>query len=370
MKQHEEFMRRALELAQRGGRAAAPNPIVGAVVVHNGAIIGEGLHERYGGPHAEVNAITSVQDRSLLAHATLYVTLEPCSHFGKTPPCADLVISSGFRQVVVGCRDPFPQVAGSGIAKLRDAKIEVLEGVLEPECRFANRRFITRHLEGRPYIILKWAQSADGFMAPADRSRLQLSGVESQTLSHTWRTQEMGILVGRVTALADDPQLTARLVPGQTPTRFVIDPALQLPRSLKLFDGSAPTVVLNTLKEGDNGLLRHVRIPAESFSVNEVARSIAQLGITSLIVEGGATTLARFIEAGLWDEARIFECPKSLGQGIPAPSAKGLLSQSQRAGPDMVRLVLNDSLPTRFGMSANLALQSVYALQQSSKAPC
>lgn len=367
MSQHEAFMRRALELALRGGRAVAPNPLVGAVIVHNGQVIGEGSHQRFGGPHAEVHAIASVQDRSLLPTSTLYVTLEPCSHHGKTPPCADLVVSSGIKSVVVGCKDPFPKVSGRGIARLREAGITVQEGVLQGECSFANRRFITRHSENRPYIILKWAESSDGFIAPEDRSRKQLSGPEAQTLSHSWRTEEMGILVGRVTALADDPQLTARLVPGTNPTRFVLDRSLRLPPSLKLFDGSAPTVVLNSRSEGSEGSVMRVLIPEESFSARAWCQAIAELGVNSLIVEGGARTLQSFIEQGLWDEARIFECATALGRGVPAPRVAGIPCLEGAVGRDTLRVLQHESVPQRFGVSADLALHGLCAMQQSSR---
>ena len=366
MSQHEAFMRRALELALLGGRAVAPNPLVGAVVVHEGNIIGEGYHQRFGGPHAEVHAIASVQDRSLLSNSNLYVTLEPCSHHGKTPPCAELVVSSGIKSVVVGCRDPFPQVSGRGIARLREAGITVQEGVMQGECSFANRRFITRHTEVRPYTILKWAESSDGFIAPEDRSRRQLSGAEAQALSHSWRTEEMGILVGRVTALTDDPQLTARLVPGANPTRFVLDRSLQLPPTLRLFDGTAPTVVLNSRSEGSEGSVKRVLVPDESFSARAWCQAIAQLGVNSLIVEGGARTLQSFIDQGLWDEARIFKCSTALGTGVPAPRVAGIPCLEGAIGHDTLRVLLHESVPQRFGVNADLALHSLCAMQQSS----
>lgn len=362
---HDEFMHRALQLALRGGRAVAPNPLVGAVLVHGDTVIGEGWHERYGGPHAEVNAIASVSDRSLLASATLYVTLEPCSHFGKTPPCADLVIASGIRHVVVGCRDPFPEVAGRGIAKLREAGIEVTEGVAQGACAFANRRFITRHTEGRPYIILKWAQSSDGFIAPEDRSRKQLSGSDSQRLSHTWRAEEMGILVGRTTAESDNPQLTTRLVAGESPMRFVLDPMLRLPESLSLFTGTVPTVVLNCEREGRSGNVQHVRLSSPRFSAAEVAQAAAQLGVTSLIVEGGAETLTLFVEAGIWDEARVFTCPIALGRGALAPSVSGLALPTQASGADSLQVTLHPALLSRLGADENAALRGVRALQEA-----
>lgn len=353
---HEEFMRHALQLALRGGRAVAPNPLVGAVLVHNSAIIGQGWHERFGGPHAEVNAIASISDRTLLAEATLYVTLEPCSHFGKTAPCADLIVSSGIRHVVVGCRDPFPQVSGRGITKLREAGINVTEGVLGSECIFANRRFITRHAAARPYIILKWAQSSDGLIAPQDRSRKQLSCNESQRLSHSWRTEEMGILVGRTTAERDDPQLTARLVEGLNPVRFVLDPLLRLPASLKIFDDAAPSVVLNSIREGLSGTVQHLQLSGPRFSAADMAQAVAQLGVTSLIVEGGAETLGIFIAAGLWDEARVFDCPLTLGRGVQAPVFSGLSLPPRESGADTVRITINPAMLCRLGVDENAAL--------------
>ncbi len=205
-----QYMVRALELALKGGRSVAPNPMVGAVLAYEGAVIGEGYHQRYGGPHAEVAALSSVEDRSLVPYSTLYVTLEPCAHFGKTPPCADLIIDSGIKRVVVGCRDPFPQVSGLGIERLINAGISVTEGVMELECRAMNRRFIVAQREKRPYCILKWAQTRDGFIARTDLSSRWISSAPSRTLTHLWRSQEMAILVGRTTAAVDDPELTVR----------------------------------------------------------------------------------------------------------------------------------------------------------------
>ena len=313
-------MVRALELALKGGRSVAPNPMVGAVLAYEGAVIGEGYHQRYGGPHAEVAALSSVEDRSLIPHSTLYVTLEPCAHFGKTPPCADLIIDSGIKRVVIGCRDPFPQVSGRGIERLINAGISVTEGVMELECRAMNRRFIVAQREKRPYCILKWAQTRDGFIARADLSSRWISSAPARTLTHLWRSQEMAILVGRTTAAVDDPELTVRHAIGQNPVRIVIDPTLSLPQTLKLFNGATDTIILNTVRESTDGPIRFRRIDPLAWSCQALCSTLFQEGLTSIIVEGGALTLRSFIDAEIWDEARIFISATTFGAGIKAPS--------------------------------------------------
>ena len=368
MDRDETFMAHALKLAQQGGRAVAPNPMVGAVVVHNGSVIGQGFHQRYGGAHAEVHALESVDDRSLLSSSTLYVTLEPCSHFGKTAPCADLVISSGIRRVVVGCRDPFPAVAGRGIAKLTSAGVSVTENILRDQCTFANRRFITAHQEGRPYIILKWAQTSDGFMAPEERSRLSISCQESHRLVHEWRAHEMGILIGRSTAEIDNPQLTVRLAAGENPTRIVIDPQLSLDPSLNVFDPQAPTIVVNTVREGFQGSVHRLRIEPASWSCQEICSALARQGLTSVLVEGGARTLAAFIESGMWDEARIFTAPTQLARGVAAPHLAGIPEHESAVGIDTLRFLYNPDLPSRLGLSDYSLLKTTAAVHHAVEA--
>jgi len=357
MESNSQYMMRALGLAKLGGRSVAPNPLVGAVLVHGGQVIGEGYHQRFGGPHAEVHAIASVTDRSLLAAATLHVTLEPCSHFGKTPPCADLIISSGIRNVVVGCRDPFPEVSGRGIAKLRDAGIAVTEGVLRQECELTNRRFITAQREGRPYTILKWAQSADGFMAPAEAGPYWISSEESRALAHAWRAQESAILVGRRTAEADDPRLTVRLSEGENPVRVVLDSSLRLPQSLRLFDGEAKTIVVNAVREGLSGPVRYCRLPSAQWSAKALGALLSAQGLGSVIVEGGAETLHGFIASGLWDEARIFVSPRELGGGLLAPAIQGAEGLSRRSGSDLLRRVFSPGFLGRFGLGDDYPLK-------------
>lgn len=300
-----KYMRRCIQLAKCGEMGAAPNPMVGAVIVHDGRIIGEGFHRRCGGPHAEVNAIASVRSPELLQDSTIYVSLEPCAHYGKTPPCADLIIERRIPRVVIGCQDPFAKVNGLGIKKLRDAGVEVVVGVLEEECLRLNRRFVTFHEKKRPWVTLKWAQSQDGFM---DRKRTPaeaptaFSTPFTQTLVHRMRAQHKAILVGTATALMDNPTLTTRLWDGENPLRLTIDRHGVLPETLHLMDGSVPTKVF---REG---------------TPTEWLRELHGMGIQSLLVEGGARLLRSFIEAGLWDEARVEVAPFCLVEGVPAPS--------------------------------------------------
>ncbi len=329
MTEDEKYMSRCLQLARNGFYGAAPNPMVGAVIVHEGIIIGEGYHVCCGGPHAEVNAIRSVRCPDLLPESTIYVSLEPCSHYGKTPPCADLIIEKGFRRVVVGCKDPFPEVSGRGIRKIQEAGIDVTVGVLERECRELNRRFITFHTACRPVVTLKWAQSSDGFM---DMERVDykmerpyaFSTAYTRMLVHRCRAEHEAILVGKRTALADNPSLTNRLWFGKSPLRLVLDCQGKLPESLSLFDGSVPTRVYMDKSTG--------RVPYEGFQGVECVRldfsqnilpvimkDLYRLGIQTLLVEGGSHLLKSFLAEGLWDEVRIEQSPVRLGTGVPAP---------------------------------------------------
>jgi diaminohydroxyphosphoribosylaminopyrimidine deaminase/5-amino-6-(5-phosphoribosylamino)uracil reductase len=322
----EKYMQRCLSLAEKGLGHVAPNPLVGCVVVHDDAVLGEGYHEEFGQAHAEVNAIESVSDKSLLENSTLYVSLEPCTHHGKTPPCVDLIIKHKIPRVVVGCTDPFEEVNGKGIKKLRSAGIEVTVGVLEKECREMNRRFFTYHEKFRPYIILKWAQSSDGFVdalrAP-DEPRAIISGPDSLKLSHQWRCEEQAILVGTQTALNDNPFLTARLFTGKNPLRVLLDRELKVPADFHLLDGSVPTLVFNLQKSGVEGNTEYVRIDAGSDELKPVLAELYKRNIQSLIVEGGSKLLGTFILQGLWDEARVFISPAKLVNGIMAPHIHG-----------------------------------------------
>ncbi len=317
-------MRRCFELARRAGGWAAPNPLVGAVLVHEGRVIGEGWHRRFGEAHAEVDCISAVaeSDKVLIPHSTLYCSLEPCAHWGKQPPCARRIAAEGIRHVVVACGDPFLQVSGRGFEILQAAGVKVERGFLEDEGRWLLRRFLSLQERGRPYIILKWAQSADGYLAPADRSRRQLSNSISQTLVHRWRTEEAAILVGRTTAVTDNPRLTAWLWQGPQPLRILLDPDLRVPGTGHLFDGVGSTWILNREREEALGPLRYIATGGADVLQHLIAR-LAEARIQSLIVEGGAATLAGFIAAGLWDEARVFTSSVHLGGGIPAPLLTG-----------------------------------------------
>jgi diaminohydroxyphosphoribosylaminopyrimidine deaminase / 5-amino-6-(5-phosphoribosylamino)uracil reductase len=316
-------MQRCLELARLGSGNTAPNPMVGSVLVHDGRIIGEGYHQQYGKAHAEVNCVQSVTeaDQPLIAQSTLYVSLEPCAHFGKTPPCADLIIKHKIARVVVGCRDPFKQVDGKGIEKLQAAGIDVVTGVMEHECKELNKRFFTFHTKHRPYIVLKWAETKDGFMAALNppqvgilrdpdngklfNERLLISNEYSNRLVHRWRSEEAAILVGTNTALVDNPELTTRLWPGQSPVRLVLDMKLRLPAHLKVFNREIRTIVFNSIKEGeDNGLL-YCRLNNESNIIPQMMDALYQLNIQSVLVEGGAKMLQSFINEGCWDETRV-----------------------------------------------------------------
>lgn len=300
-------MLRCLELARLGAGHVAPNPMVGAVLVHEDRIIGEGYHQIYGQAHAEVNCIAAVreEDRGLIPASTIYVSLEPCAHFGKTPPCADLIIRERVPRVVVGCRDPFPLVDGKGIEKMRAAGVDVEVGVLEKECIELNSRFFTFNTQHRPYIVLKWAQSMNGRMGGGTGDRVFISNEYTNRLVHKWRSEEAAILVGTNTALLDDPALTVRLWTGPDPIRLVIDKELRLPMSLRLFDGNVRTVVFNLLRHEEQGNLQYYQLAEDSSLVHQLVTALYQLKIQSVLVEGGAALLQSFIDEGYWDEARV-----------------------------------------------------------------
>jgi len=319
---HEPYMHRCLQLAQLAAGHVAPNPMVGAVLVHNNRIIGEGYHKVFGQPHAEVNCINAVaeEDRALVPHSTMYVSLEPCSHFGKTPPCADLIIQHKVPHVVVGCVDPFPQVSGKGIAKLREHGIEVTTGVLEQECKELNRRFITYVTRHRPYIVLKWAQSANGRMARANRARFAISNDRSRRLVHKWRSEEAAILVGTNTAFFDDPELTNRFWHGPSPVRLIVDMELRLPSSLKIFDRQVKTIIFNTLKHEESQNLHYYQVTTDVNLVHQIVHALYQLKIQSVLVEGGARLLQSFIDENMWDEIRTITNEElTMDEGIAAP---------------------------------------------------
>jgi diaminohydroxyphosphoribosylaminopyrimidine deaminase/5-amino-6-(5-phosphoribosylamino)uracil reductase len=355
------FMDRALSLAALGMRTALPNPCVGSVIEYRGQIIGEGYHKSFGGPHAEVNAIQSVEDRSKLPSATLYVTLEPCSHFGKTPPCADLLIQSGIKRVVVGCRDPFPAVAGRGIQKLLDAGVEVIEDIRHDECVLLNKRFIISHTSKRPYIILKWAQTEDGFLAPESGARTQISSPPSNLLVHHWRGQEMAIAVGTKTARIDNPLLTVRHtelflpheLPAQNPTRVVLGEGSQLPPDLSLFKAPGETIIFSSDRRFAKKEIQAVTIypiSANAPLLTQACQALYERSLLSLFVEGGAHTLRRFIEADLWDEARVFVAPKQFGKGTAAPRLVCAPRSVVESGSDQLLIYHHPDLPKRLGL--------------------
>ena len=317
----EKYMRRCIELARNGLCTTPPNPMVGAVIVHEGRIIGEGYHVRCGEGHAEVNAIRSVKDESLLKRSTIYVSLEPCSHYGKTPPCADLIIRKGIPRVVVGCSDPFPLVSGRGIRKLREAGIDVTVGVLEEECKSLNARFMTFNLLHRPYVTLKWAESADGFL---DKQReggapVLFSNPLTSLFVHKLRAEHQAILVGRRTALLDNPSLTVRHWYGRNPLRIVIDRDLSLPSGLNLFDNKVPTWVFTGKVHASANNLSFVTLDFKKELVPQMLQALYERKVQSLLVEGGRMLLQSFLDAGLWDEAWVEHAGKVLGTGVESP---------------------------------------------------
>ena len=300
-------MHRCLQLAENGAGYVAPNPMVGAVLVHEYKLIGEGYHQRYGGPHAEVNCINSAtkENKELISRSTLYVSLEPCVHFGKTPPCTDLIIDRKIPEVVIGCRDPFTQVNGKGIEKLKSAGVVVTPGVLEKECQQLNKRFFTFHTQHRPYIILKWAETADKKISANGTGRLLISNEQTNRLVHKWRSEEAAILIGTNTALLDDPELTTRYWHGPSPIRLVVDMDLRLPTSLKIFNEKQRTIVFNTIKHEEDENLTYYHVTGDVSLAHQIVNALYQSKIQSVLVEGGARLLQSFIDEDLWDEVRI-----------------------------------------------------------------
>jgi len=310
------YMQRCIQLARLGAGHVAPNPMVGSVLVHEGRIIGEGWHQHYGKAHAEVNCIASIkeEDRHLISQSTMYVTLEPCSHYGKTPPCADLIIEHKIPVVVIGSHDINKQVDGKGIKKLMMSGTDVIIGVLQDECIDLNKRFFTFHAENRPYIILKWAQTTGGIMGAQTNGhirdtsqRLLISNEYTNRLVHRWRSEEASILVGTNTALYDNPSLTTRLWDGPSPIRLIIDLNLRLPDTLKVFDRKERTIIFNTIKHEEEDNLMYYQLTEDVSIVHQVLNALYHLDIQSVLVEGGAQLLQSFINEGLWDEIRRIE---------------------------------------------------------------
>lgn len=348
LSEHQKYMQRCIDLAQMGLGKTYPNPMVGSVVVFEEKIIGEGWHQKAGDPHAEVNAINSVEDKTLLKKATIYVSLEPCSHFGKTPPCADLILHHKIPKVVVGCLDPNPKVAGSGVKKLLEAGCKVALGVLENECKNLNKRFFTFHQKKRPYIILKWAQTSDGFIAPIEQETgkpFWITGKAAKQLVHKWRGEEQAILVGTTTVLKDNPQLTNRLWEGNSPVRVILDQHLKINKDAAVLDGTVKTIVLTSKNETEFPNLKNVHFETIPFN-DKLAYYICEVlfnhNIQSVIIEGGAQTLQTFIDSKIWDDARFFTGKKVLSQGIKSPLINKKIDQTVLISEDQLSFIYND----------------------------
>ena len=303
--QEEFYLRRCIELAQKAIGNTYPNPLVGSVIVHNDKIIGEGYHHKAGESHAEINAINSVEDKSLIPESTIYVSLEPCAHFGKTPPCALKIVELGFKKVVIGAMDSHDKVNGKGKKIIQDAGIEVVSGVLEKECIELNKRFFTYHEKRRPFIILKWAESGDRFM-DKDFKPTQISNALTKQFVHQLRSNEHSILIGTMTALRDNPSLTTREIVGRNPIRILIDIDLKVPKDFNIYSNEAETLVFNSVKEGDEGNIKFIKTSRENF-IENMLKTLHELQIQSIIVEGGSLVLQQFIDAGLWDETIIIK---------------------------------------------------------------
>lgn len=315
----EFYIRRCIELAGKALGKTYPNPLVGSVIVHQDKIIGEGYHHKAGENHAEINAIDSVQDKSLIPESTIYVSLEPCAHYGKTPPCALKIKELGFRKVVIGAMDSHDKVNGKGKKIIQDAGIEVVSGILEQECLDLNKRFFTYHEKKRPYIFLKWAQSGDGFI-DQDFKPYSISNSLVNQFVHQLRADEHSILVGTQTALNDNPGLTVRNVEGENPVRVLIDLGLKVPETFTIYNGEAKTIVINTVREEEKGNIKFIKIGKENF-LNELMNALYREQIQSIIIEGGRFTLQQFIDAGLWDEAIVIKNKNlKLANGTKAPS--------------------------------------------------
>jgi diaminohydroxyphosphoribosylaminopyrimidine deaminase / 5-amino-6-(5-phosphoribosylamino)uracil reductase len=336
---HLQFMSRALELAELGRGYVSPNPMVGCVIVHKGFIIGEGWHKEYGGPHAEVNAILSVRNQDLLSESTVYVSLEPCAHWGKTPPCANLLVEKRVKRVIIAATDSNPLVGGKGIQILKNAGIEVLTGILEKEARSQNRRFFTQIEKQRPYVILKWAQTEDGFVARENYDSKWISNALSRQLVHKWRAEEDSILVGKNTAAYDNPRLDVRDWVGKNPIRIVLDSHLNLTMDLNLFDQKTPTLIFNTIQNSSKKNLEWIKL--EDLRPESILEILHSRKIQSLIVEGGSQVLHQFIKSGLWDEARVFTSLNTFKRGIPAPILNQNPFEILSIGTDRLALYTN-----------------------------
>lgn len=318
-----KYMARCLQIASYGVGNVAPNPMVGAVLVHDGKIIGEGFHRKYGDPHAEPNAINSVENKELLSESTLYVSLEPCSHFGKTPPCANLIVASKIPRVIIGTLDPNPCVAGRGVKILRDAGIEVLVGVMDKECRGLNKRFFTFQEKKRPFVLLKWAQTQDGFIdsvrTDSSEKPLIISNPVTRMLTHKMRAENQSILVSTNTVLLDNPSLSVRHWTGKSPVRIMLDRQLRIPETYHLLDGNIHTIVFTEHEMPSKPTIEYVQIKFDEASLNAILRNIYKRNIHSVLVEGGSKLLNSFIQAGYWDEVNVEVSKQLIYQGVEAP---------------------------------------------------
>ena len=333
-------MQHCLELAQKGAGYVAPNPMVGSVIVHKDKIIGEGYHTKYGAAHAEVEALNSVSEKDLLKDSTLYVSLEPCNHQGKTPPCTKAILEANVPSIVVGTRDPNPKVSGTGILQLKSKGVEVLEDILKVECEDLNRRYFTFVTKKRPYIILKWAQTGDGYIARDDYSSKWISSEESRKLVHNWRSEEAAIMVGTNTAVYDNPSLTVREVEGLNPLRVVLDKNLRIPKTHNIFTDGDQTVVFNADEDDEQGQTRYIKIPFDN-TLNEILEALYSMDVLSLFVEGGAGLLSSFIAENLWDEARVFISNQKFGTGIKAPILSADLKATENISSDTLNIFRN-----------------------------
>lgn len=340
MTSDEQYMQRALDLAQLGIGKVSPNPLVGCVIVHNNIVIGEGWHKIYGGPHAEVNAVNSMKDKNLLSESTVYVNLEPCSHYGRTPPCADMLLQHRIKKIVIATEDSNPLVGGNGIKKLHDVGVDVVIGILQKEGRELNKRFFTFVEKKRPYIILKWAETADGFIARENHDSKWISNEYSRQLVHCWRSEEDAVLVGSGTAEHDDPSLDVRDWSGRNPIRIVSDRNLRLTPNLKLFDHSQPTLRYNLLCDEDDINLNLLKLPKENYW-KELMNDLFKRRIQSVIIEGGAQTINEFIRLNLWDEARIFRSTQLFNRGIAAPVLQGVVIKEEKIMDDKLSIITN-----------------------------
>lgn len=334
----EEYMRRAIELAALGLGSTSPNPLVGCVLVKEDKIIGEGYHKQYGQAHAEVNAVRSVENPEKVKGATAYVTLEPCTFHGKTPPCTDLLIKHQVKKVVIGALDPHERVNGVGVERLRAHGIEVEIGLLEEQYRHLNRRFFTFYEKKRPYIILKWAATCDGFIARKNFDSKWISNAKSRQLVHKWRSEEDAILVGKNTAKYDNPSLTVREWTGSNPKRVLVDLNLEISPDGNLWNDEAPTLIFNTKVTRQEGIHEWVQINAHGYE-EELLNQLHQRKINSLIIEGGSKTLEGFIQKGLWDEARIFQSEQQFGEGIAATEISGNLIEEKCVEQDILKIL-------------------------------